>query len=247
MAEMTAYAPGTPCWVDVSTPDLEKAKAFYCGLFGWDATTDPEMGHYTRFTLGGKDVAGAMPTMAADQPIVWSTYIATDNADATARKASENGGQVVVPPMDVADLGRMAVFIDPTGAFFGVWQPGTFIGAGRVNEPGSLVWNSLETRNVDAAKSFYTKIFPWTSEGGTQWTWNLDGRPVGGGIALDDARDMPPHWLVCFAVADSDAAVTKAHELGGTVIEPGMETPFGRVAVIADPQGAVFATIQLTQ
>ncbi len=249
MVEMTAYTPGTPSWVDVSTPNIEATKAFYGELFGWEATSYPEMGGYTRFSADGKRVAGAMPTMSPEQPIAWSTYISTDDADAIARSVQEHGGQVVVPPMDVESLGRMAAFIDPTGAFFGVWQPGEFIGAERVNEPGSLVWNELDTRDVDAAKSFYTKVFPWTVEGSTEWMWQLDGRPIGGGMAINESfpPDVPSNWLAYFAVTDHDATVAQVQALGGSVKMSGMNTPFGPIAVVADPHGAVFGIIQTTQ
>jgi hypothetical protein len=254
MVEMTDYTSGTPSWVDVSTPDMAATKAFYGGLFGWEGTSYPEMGGYTQFTVSGKLVAGAAPTMSSDQPIAWSTYISTGDADAVARAVQENGGQVAVPPMDVAALGRMAAFTDPTGAFFGVWQPGEFIGAQLVNEPGSFGWNELDTRDMEAAKAFYTKVFPWTAktsgEGADAYTeWQLDGRSIAGGMVINESfpPNVPPNWLTYFVVADSEATVAKVKELGGTAIMPGMDTDQGRIAVLADPHGAVFATIQMKQ
>lgn len=254
MVEMTDYAAGTPSWVDVSTPNMEATKSFYSGLFGWEATTYPEMGGYTNFTKGGKLVCGAAPTQSPDQHPAWGTYIAVDDADATAQVVRENGGQVAMPVMDVMDLGRMAIFQDPTGAFFGIWQAGQHKGAGVVNEPGSLVWNELDTRDMDAAKAFYTKVFPWTAktngEGAESYTeWQLDGRSIAGGMMINEMfpPDVPPNWLTYFAVADSDATVAKAKELGGSAIMPGMDTDQGRFAVLADPHGAVFAVIQMKQ
>lgn len=254
MVEMTGYTPGTPSWVDVSTPDMEATKAFYGGLFGWEATSSPEMGGYTNFTLNGKQVCGGAPTQSPDQHPAWSTYISVSDADAIAQAVRENGGQVVFPPMDVMELGRMAIFQDPTGAFFGVWQPGQHKGAQLVNEPGSFVWNELDTRDMDAAKAFYTKVFPWSAktngEGANAYTeWQLDGRSIAGGMLINESfpPNVPPNWLTYFAVADSDATVAKAKELGGTVILSGMETEQGRVAIIADPHGAVFGTIQMKQ
>ena len=254
MVEMTDYAAGTPSWVDVSTPNMGATKAFYSGLFGWEATTYPEMGGYTNFTKGGKLVCGAAPTQSPDQHPAWGTYIAVDDADATTQAVRENGGQVAMPPMDVMNLGRMAIFQDPTGAFFGIWQAGQHKGAGVVNEPGSLVWNELDTRDMDAAKAFYTKVFPWTAktngEGAESYTeWQLDGRSIAGGMTINEMfpPDVPPNWLTYFAVADSDATVAKAKELGGSAIMPGMDTDQGRFAVLADPHGAVFAVIQMKQ
>jgi predicted enzyme related to lactoylglutathione lyase len=254
VVKMTDYAAGTPSWVDVSTPNMEATKAFYNGLFGWEGTTYPEMGGYTNFTKGGKLVCGAAPTQSPDQHPAWGTYIAVDDADATAQAVQENGGQVAFPPMDVADLGRMALFQDPTGAFLGIWQAGKHKGAQVVNEPGSFVWNELNTRDMDAAKAFYTKVFPWTAktsgEGAESYTeWQLDGRSIAGGMVINESfpPNVPPNWLTYFAVTDSDTTVAKAKELGGTAIMPGMDTDQGRIAVLADPHGAVFAVIQMKQ
>jgi len=254
MVEMAGYTPGTPSWVDVSTPDMAATKAFYGGLFGWDAMSFPKMGGYTNFTAKGKLVCGAAPTMSAEQHPAWSTYISVDDADATTQAVRNNGGQVIVPPMDVMELGRMAICTDSTGAYFGLWQPGKHTGAQVVNEPGSFSWNELDTRDMDAAKAFYTKVFPWTAEtngeGANAYTeWQLGGRSIAGGMVMGEQfpADVPPNWLTYFSVADSDATVAKVKELGGTVMMSGMDTDQGRVAVVADPHGAVFATIQMKQ
>jgi uncharacterized protein len=212
------------------------------------------MGGYTNFTLNGKLVCGAAPTMSPDQHPAWSTYICVSDADATARAVRENGGQVAFAPMDVAELGRMAICADPTGAYFGIWQPGQHKGAQLVNEAGSLVWNELDTRDMDAAKAFYTKVFPWTAktsgEGADAYTeWQLAGRSIAGGMQMGEQfpADVPPNWLTYFAVADSDATVAKVKELGGALLRPEMDTDQGRIAILADPHGAVFATIQTKQ
>ena len=254
MVEMTDYASGTPSWVDVSTPNMGATKTFYGGLFGWEGTTYPEMGGYTNFTLRGKLVCGAAPTQSPDQHPAWGTYISVDDADGTAQAVREHGGQVAMPPMDVNALGRMAICIDPTGAFFGLWQPGQHKGAQLVNEPGSFGWNELDTRDMEAAKAFYTKVFPWTAktsgEGAESYTeWQLDGRSIAGGVVINESfpPNVPPNWLTYFVVTDSDATVAKAKELGGTAIMPGMDTDQGRIAVLADPHGAVFAVIQMKQ
>jgi predicted enzyme related to lactoylglutathione lyase len=249
--EMITYAPGTPIWIDVSTPDMEATKAFYGALFGWEGTTYPEMGGYTNFTLRGKLVAGGAPIMAPDQRPAWTTYIATADADATTKAVQENDGQVIVPPMDVADLGRMAAFIDPTGAFFGIWQPGKHLGAELVNEPGTFIWNELDTRDIEAAKAFYTRAFPWTAqtngEGAQAYTeWKVDGRSIAGAMQMGDQfpAEVPPNWLTYFAVADCDATAAKVQELGGIVRMPGMDIDMGRFAVLSDPNGATFAVMQ---
>ncbi len=252
MVEMTEYAPGTPIWVDVSTPDMEATKAFYGGLFGWEGVTNEEMGGYTNFTLGGKMVCGGAPTMTPDQHPAWSTYVAVVDADATAKAVQASGGQVAMEPMSVMHLGRMAIFQDPTGAYFGIWQPGAHKGAQLANEPGSFSWNELQTRDIDAAKGFYTKVFPWTAEthgeGEFAYTeWKVDGRSIAGGLQMgaNFPAEVPPNWQTYFAVADCDATVTKVQELGGKVLMPGMDIDQGRFAVVSDPHGAVFAVIQL--
>ncbi len=254
MVEMTEYTPGTPNWVDVSAPDTEAIKAFYGALFGWEGITLPEMGNYTNFTMHGKLVCGAAPTMTPGQQPAWTTYISVEDADATARAIEENGGQVAFPPMDVAELGRMAICSDPTGAFFGLWQPRQFKGAQLVNEPGSLIWNQLNTRDIDAAKTFYTKVFPWTAEtngeGRYAYTeWQVNGRSVAGGMVMDESfpADLPAHWQTCFAVADCDATVATAQGRDGRVLMPAMDMEQGRFAVISDPQGAAFSVIQIKQ
>jgi predicted enzyme related to lactoylglutathione lyase len=144
MSARTSYAPGTPCWVDLATPDLEAAESFYRDLFGWEIPELPnsaEMGGYRRAKLNGKDVAGAMPLMQEGQPPAWSTYVSVDDADVISRAIQENGGTMIAEPMAVASYGRLAVFTDPEGAFFGIWQPLDFAGAELVNEPGAFSWN----------------------------------------------------------------------------------------------------------
>ena len=250
MSDAPVFAPGTPMWVDLGSPDLEASKAFYGGLFGWEADTmpAPEAGGYTMFMLNGKMVAGVGPLGDPNQPPAWSTYVATDNADATAQAVREAGGQVIVEPTDVLDAGRMAIFTDPTGAFFGVWQPGKHKGAEIVNEPGSFSWNELETRDLGAAKRFYHQVFGWDGESSDSYTeWKLNGKSVGGAMVMTDQfpPNVPPHWLTYFTVEDCDATVGKAQELGGRVLMPPMDIEPGRFAVLSDPQGAAFAVISI--
>ena len=161
---MPSYAPGTPSWIDLSSSDAEGSAAFYGSLMGW-TTTEPgspeETGGYRMFQQDGKNIGGLMSAMQEGQPTAWSTYISVTDADGTAAKVKDAGGSVVVEPMDVMELGRMAFFADPTGAVFGVWQPKGFDGADLVNEPNSLCWNECMTRDAETAKAFYTSVFPW--------------------------------------------------------------------------------------
>ena len=257
MANATpTYAPGTPSWVDLGTPDIEASARFYAQLFGWQAQDlGEEMGHYTMFTQDGKQVAAAAPIMNAGQPPAWSTYISIENAAETARKVTQAGGKVIVEPFPVMDQGTMGVFADPGGAVFSVWQPEAMQGAGLVNVPVSFSWNELATRDMAAAKSFYTSVFPWSAHtsdmgGGMQYTeWQIDGRSVAGGMEMGSMfpASIPPHWLVYFTVGNTDETIKKAEELGAKLMAPAMDIPQGRFAVLADPHGAAFAVIQLAQ
>jgi predicted enzyme related to lactoylglutathione lyase len=251
---MSTLPPGTPNWVDLSTPDLDAAKRFYAALFGWTAhvAPQPEAGGYTIFTLGAKAVAGAGPLFTEGQPPAWSTYIAADDADAVAGRVEASGGKVLVKPFDVLDQGRMGVFLDPAGAAFSVWQPMAMPGAELYNEPGSWSWNELTTTDPDGAKAFYDSVFGWKADDmpmgpGTYSVWKLDDRPIGGMMPMlgaDRPTDLPPHWMVYFSVADADATATRAAELGGAVCVAPSDLSQGRFAVLNDPQGAVFAVIK---
>jgi predicted enzyme related to lactoylglutathione lyase len=159
---MTASTPGAPNWVDLGTADLEDAKRFYTRLFGWTAdVSGDEYGGYTTFLLNGLPVAGAGPLYGEGQPTAWSTYLATDDADAVAARVEAAGGKVLVAPFDVMDQGRMAAFLDQAGAPFSVWQPGAMPGAELFDVPGSLTWNELNTRDVEGSKAFYGSVFGW--------------------------------------------------------------------------------------
>lgn len=255
MSERTSYTPGTPCWVDLASPDIDAAAAFYGGLFGWsvpEGENAEQTGGYRQAELRGEPVAGVMPLMQEGQPPAWSTYVSVQDADATAAKVRDAGGQVFAEPMDVLDLGRMAVFADPTGTVFGIWQPGTFVGARIVNEAGALVWNELNTRDPEAAKQFYGAVFGWDFEErefqtGT-YTSIKNGEDTVGGMLDMRGRvpdEVPGHWLAYFAVDDADAVVSKATESGGEVQFGPEEMPeVGAIAVLKDPFGAVFAVIK---
>lgn len=255
MSERTSYPPGTPNWVDLGTPDQEAASAFYGALFGWtfDAGEDPEAtGGYLSAMLGEQPVAGTMKIMQEGQPPAWSTYISVEDAEETMAAVKANGGSVAIEPMDVLDIGRMGFFIDPTGAFCGIWQPKTFQGAGLVNEPGAFSWNELGTRDPAAAKAFYAAVFGWGSEDhdmgdmGTYTEWKLDGSSIGGMMDVSGRLpdEVPAHWLVYFAVEDTDAAVETVKREGGSVAFGPIDIPAGRFAIVSDPFGAVFAVIQ---
>jgi predicted enzyme related to lactoylglutathione lyase len=252
---MSEYPPGTPSWVELSSQDPDASARFYGELMGW-STSEPsaEGGGYRMFQQSDKNVAGLMGHMPEGQPTAWMTYVSVADADETAGKVKASGGNVIVEPMDVMDLGRMAVFSDPTGAVFGVWQPKAFTGADLVNEPNSLVWNEVLTRDAEKDRSFYTSVFDWSPgrpsfEGApdTYTVWEVSGKRVGGMMQMTDEffpAEVPPHWQVCFAVADCDATVAKARELGATIFAEPMDMPIGRFAGMIDPQGASLTIMQ---
>lgn len=251
MAEFTEYAPGTPAWIDLSSPDVEASKAFYGSLFGWDVEDmGPDAGGYCMFKLRGRYVAGLGPLQSEGHPPAWGTYVSVADADDTIAKVKQAGGTVVLEPTDVFDAGRMAIFADPTGAFLSVWQPKNHIGAQIANEPGSFGWNELNTRDPNAAKAFYRAVFGWEpvdhAMGPTTYTeWKSGGRSVAGMLDMNPnvPAEVPPHWLVYFGVEDADAAVAAVQSKGGSLFVGPIDIPQGRFAVVSDPQGAVFAVI----
>jgi len=250
--EVTEHDPGVPSWVDVGT-DLAKGRAFYSSLFGWDCPEgSEETGFYSTATLRGKPVAGIGPQQDG-MPSVWTTYVNVDSADEVAEKVVAAGGQVMMPPMDVMEFGRMAIFVDPVGAAFGMWQPGTHKGAGVVNEPGAYSWSELMTTDVEGSKAFYNAVFDWgadtQSAGPMEYTeWKIGDRSVGGMLQMPPTlpAQVPPHWGVYFAVSDLDAAMMKVGELGGMALMGPMDTPAGKVAAVMDSNNAPFNMIQLS-
>jgi predicted enzyme related to lactoylglutathione lyase len=268
MSKVTSYVPGTPNWVDLAVADMLDSAEFYGGLLGWEVPEQPngaEMGGYRRAQRDGDDIAGMMPVQQEGQPRVWSTYVAVEDAAATVAKVNEAGGSVIFEPMDVMDLGKMAVFSDPGGAVIGVWEPGTFAGATRVNEPGALCWNELGTRDVEGAKAFYNAIFGWTvaehdiqrTEGDAGPDTYIEFLRAGDGQSIAGMMDItgflpdevPAHWLVYFGVEDTDAAVEKVKAAGGGVNFGPVTIPAGRFAVVSEPgaPSAVFAVIALPE
>ncbi|WP_131744705.1 VOC family protein [Frankia sp. Cppng1_Ct_nod] len=256
MVEITSYAPGTPSWVDLGSPDLDASTEFYGALFGWEAhkAPQPEAGGYTMFQFNGKWVAGVGPLFNTDQPPAWSTYISVADADATVAAATAAGATVLMAPMDVLDVGRMAVLLDPVGAAISVWQPRAHAGAQLVNEPGAFCWNELATRSIEPAKNFYSNVFGWGAETNSindvEYTeWKLDGKSIGGMIKMNEQwpAGVPSHWMVYFAVTDTDAAAAKAEDLGGKISVPPTTIQVGRFAVLNDPQGAAFSVIAMSE
>ncbi|MFI7400724.1 VOC family protein [Streptomyces sp. NPDC049541] len=237
---------GGPCWTELGTSDLSAAKRFYAELFGWRSETDPrqEAGGYTVAHLGDAAVAALTPLYQESQPVAWNVSFAVADADAAAAAVTAAGGTVLLGPMDVFDLGRFAVALDPAGAAFQLWQARAFPGAGLFNAPGSLGWVELLTRAPERAESFYTTVFGWSVSATEHYPqWRIDGADFGGMVRMDEKfpPEVPPHWLPYFAVADVDASADTATEAGGTVLMEPTSVPDGpRIAVLRDPQAAVF-------
>jgi predicted enzyme related to lactoylglutathione lyase len=241
---------GAPCWVDLMTSDHARARDFYSRLFGWTASEpSDEFGGYFMFEKDGVPVAGGMPTMPdAGADNIWSIYLSTDDAEKAVEVATANGAQVIAPTMEIADLGTMAVLVDPTGAAIGIWQPNTFGGFTVIAEPGTPAWFELLTKDHATATAFYRTVFGWdtstlhdTDE--FRYTTANDGDDQLAGV-MDAAaflpEEVPSHWSVYFAVDDADAALAKVVDLGGSIEQPAEDTPYGRLATAADPMGARF-------
>jgi len=258
MPARTKHAPGTPSWTDLMTSDLDAAERFYTSLFGWTYDTqdtgDPER-PYVMVLKGDMAVAGMGPQnpeqTAQGIPPMWSTYVTVDDADASAAKAASLGATALLAPVDAMGAGRMAVLADPTGAVFCLWEPKAHIGAELVNEHGALSWNELITPEVDAAAKFYGDLFGWTAQtedmGTMAYTAFLLGERAIAGAMKPPMDGIPPSWGVYFAVDDTDATVAAATAGGGTVIVEPNDIPPGRMAVLSDPQGAVFSVLALAQ
>ena len=248
----TRWPAGTPCWVDVSVDDVPKAIAFYEALFGWDIQVGPpEAGGYAIAHSAGRIVAGIGPKMGpAEAPSAWTTFLATDDADATSAKITEARGQLLAGPMDVMSEGRMAVAMDTAGAAFGLWQGGNTTGIGLANEPGSLAWNEQMSRDFEGSKAFYQAVFGYddqdmSGDGFKYAMLMVDGHEVGGIGEYPEGtpEQVPPAWAANFQVDDVDAAVAKDTELGGRVVQPVKDNPYGRIGVVADNHGAVFSVM----
>ncbi|MFJ3338761.1 VOC family protein [Streptomyces sp. NPDC086766] len=254
----TRFVNGAPSWLDVGTSDIDGARAFYGGLFGWQfQSAGPEAGGYGFFQLDGRTVAGGMQTGADQGPPSWNVYFQTPDAEATAKAVEQAHGRVLVPPMDVMGEGHMAFLADQAGVTFGIWQPGRTKGLDRAGDPGSLCWVELYTPDIAAAAAFYHKVLGLETSaapfpGGTYTCVNPaeggEDAMFGGMVPLGDdpaEAQAGPVWLPYFEVADVDTTVARAQELGGTVRVPATDMEgVGRMARLADPYGARFAVIK---
>ena len=256
MTHRDAAPAGAPCWIELYSSDPDGSRAFYGGLFGWTSSdAGPEFGNYITFEKDGRPVGGAMRNDgSAGMPDVWSVYLAVDDARKTVEVATAGGGAVHLPPMDVADLGTMAMIADPGQAGIGLWQPGTFNGFTVLGEAGAPAWFELHTRDYDAAVAFYRDVFDWDTHAVGEseefrYTTLGEGEAQLAGI-MDAAallpEGVPAHWSVYFGTADTDASLARTVDLGGSIVRDAEDTPYGRLATAADPTGAVFKFVSLS-
>ena len=274
-SERGGYIPGVPCWVDVTVPDPAAVLPFYGGLFGWefeDLAPEDAPARYYIARLPGGDAAG-VTTLPEASPhgARWDTYVTVASVDETAAIARDAGGTVIAEPFDPG-VGKMAVLADPEGALFVVWETREGQGAEVVNEHGAVNFNTLATRDPDAAAAFYGAVFGWRKlelPSGVAWAMSSYGEHLekanpGLGEQMaqmgapdgfvdvvaslqpiaDDDADASAYWSVVFGTDDTEAAVTKAVELGGRVVTEPFDAPWTRMAVLDDPQGATFVISQ---
>ncbi|MCX4789905.1 MULTISPECIES: VOC family protein [unclassified Streptomyces] len=248
--------PGTPCWVSLLVHGLSTTQDFYARLFGWEFVPGPDqLGPYVRALIDGKVVAG-IGQLPPDRhlPVAWTTYLATDDTDATAEVIRSCGGTVAVGPLDSGDAGeagRLAIASDPSGAVFGIWQAAAHVGTAFAGTHGTPVWNELVTRETSMVCKFYQTVFGYEAEAIVSadfdyQTLRLHGRPVASlhGVGRALPRDRGPHWMTYFEVDDTDEATHRVVDFGGYILQPPREGANGRVATVADPEGAVFTIVR---
>lgn len=242
---------GAPCWADLWTGDVEGSRRFYSQLFGWTALEpSSEFGGYWMFERDGAPTAGGMGSMgdvAADN--TWKPYFSTDDIDSTLKRAEAAGADVIGGAMPVADLGAQAVLTDPTGATFGLWQPGTFAGFRVVGEPAAPSWFELHTRDHATAVAFYRELFGYEiipvadTDDFRYFTFRVPGTEEDLGGMMDSSRWLPKggeHWAIYWRVDDCEKAVDRVLALGGSARQGPDDTPYGILATVADPAGAEF-------
>jgi predicted enzyme related to lactoylglutathione lyase len=252
MTTTPEYSDGAPCWADLSTHDLAGAQRFYGALLGWSFDEpNPRLGGYLNARIDGQPVAGMMQAQPEmHMPTTWGVHLMTRDMAATRGRIEEAGGKVILCHDVPFDLGTMLLATDVTGAVFGAWQPKLHRGAERFDEPGALAWAEVYTREAAATDRFYRSVFdyqqaPMANSRGVDYAlYSRDGRDVCGRLRMTAAwGDMPPHWAVYFRVCDIDGAITRVRQQGGRLIHEPFDSPRGRIAFVADPQGAMFAII----
>ncbi|MGW0770509.1 VOC family protein [Streptomyces sp. NPDC002676] len=252
---MAVQPEGTPCWADAMFSDVEGAKDFYGDVLGWTfGEAASEYGNYTQAYVNGKAVAAVVPPMPGQEgQSQWCLYFASPDAAATAAKIRENGGEVLMEPMQVGDFGTMCLAREPGGAVFGVWQAGTHEGFEAMATPGAYNWAEVFTREPERTDTFLTSVFPYVAkqledDGVDFRVFNIGDETVLGRMRMTDEfpPEVPSYINVYFGVDDCDAAVARATKRGAVLRFGPMSSPFGRFAALSDPQGANFSVIDVT-
>lgn len=257
MTEATTGVANKPVWVDLSSSDPAASREFYSKLFGWsvEVAPDPQYGGYALAKIAGKDVAGIGPKQSPEGPTAWMVYIGTADAEDLAQKVQAAGGQVIAPPFDVGDQGRMAVFQDPSGAFISAWQPKA-MGGFQTNAPNTFGWAELNSRGIEKAIPFYNKVFGWThktsdmGEGAPPYTeFQVGGQSIAGGMEMNPMApaEVPSYWMVYFNVDDVDRSFKNATGAGAQEMMAPQDFPGGRFAIVSDPQGAAFGLLKMKE
>jgi uncharacterized protein len=253
MANVATATLNKPAWIDLAAKDADAERQFYARLFGWyiEVNPDPQYGGYSIARIDGDDVAGIGPAMAPDQPTAWSVYIGSDDLEDLSKRITESGGTVVMAPFDVGDQGRMAVYQDPAGAFISAWQATQMRGF-QTQGPNAFGWAEVNARGVDKVIPFYEQVFGWTPKttgtGDEAYTeFLVDGESTVGATEMSPVfpPSVPSHWLVYFTVDDVDAAHRKAIEAGARELAAPLDFPYGRMSIVADPEGAAFGLLTL--
>jgi predicted enzyme related to lactoylglutathione lyase len=257
MADAKTAEAHKPVWTDLSTSDPAAARDYYAKLFGWkvEVNPDPQYGGYALAKISGKDVAGIGPTQMDQQPSAWTVYIGTPDAAETAKKMESAGGKIIAPVMEVGDQGHMAIVQDPSGAFLGLWQAKSMVGAQGAGA-NTMGWAELNSRGFEKASSFYKKVFGWgekksdMGEGMGQYTeFQVSGDSIAGGMEMNPMvpAEVPSYWMVYFNVENVDAAFKSATEHGGKEMLAPQDMPGGRFAIVSDPQGAAFGLLKMDE
>jgi predicted enzyme related to lactoylglutathione lyase len=258
MADTKTSVGHAPIWLDLSAGDPDRERAFYANVFGWniEVNPDPQYGGYSLAKLGGKDVAGIGPKQDPNGPTAWMVYVGTSDADETAKKTQSAGGKVVVEPMQVGPQGRMVVIQDPSGAFLGIWEPGQMKGAGVMRQDNAFSWAELNSRGIDNATAFYSKVFGWTVKSNDMGPdtppyleFQVKGESVGGGMEMNPMvpKEVPSYWMPYFGAKDVDKAHERAKAAGAREMVPPQDFPGGRFSILSDPEGAAFGIMSTDQ
>ena len=253
MADSATAVANKPAWIDLASTDPAASRTFYGKLFGWqiEVNPDPQYGGYALAKIDGQDVAGIGGTQSPEQPTAWSLYIRTDDAEDLGRRVEAAGGTVVAPAFDVGDQGKMAVFQDPSGAFFSGWQS-TQMGGFQTQGANTFSWAELNARGLEKVLPFYREVFGWTAKStgndAMPYTeFQVEGESVGAAMEMNPMvpAQVPSYWLAYFGVVDVDRAYRTAIDAGAREMLAPQDFPGGRFAIVSDPQGAAFGLLQM--